>query len=578
MLTRVQRNLKQKGAWRRRLGAVLLGLLAVVLASTAASMQAQSAVPRGALVAGTTASPKDETVYVTLGHDGAVREVYVVNTFRRPTGPLTDYGNFSAVQNLSDEREIVVHNGRVEIAAGTEEPAVFRYQGRLENVATPWLFAIRYHLNGEEVTAEQLLGASGRLRMTIDVRPNPVAPSHFADRYTVQVTVPMVVDRVAAVHAPGVTELLVGNRLTLGFAVQPSESHVQVIEADVSNFTLPRFEISAFRAAAPQGAWRDNLESAFSGLTYGLAEMVAGSSALQGGLSELHTGVGEIDSSLVPLSDGAAQFAAALAAYAAGVSEFAAGLEALAAGEQKLQQADQQILVHLTALQDAYTAVGSGLSQLAAEQSGVRELANSLLASPDPAVRLLAQATMQQLAAAQELERGLSQANAGMAELVAGQATLAQEKEAFRQGLGRAATSATEIASGGGEIARSGRSLLAGIPVLRDGISSLYAATGTLPQRIGQLVAGQRQMLSGVRDARSEMSELLGDGQDEAVISFVDPKRANARSVQFVFFTPPLETERRAATPPAPEVTTTLWERIVELVRRVWLFGRESTR
>jgi len=190
----------------------------------------------------------------------------------------------------------------------------------------------------------------------------------------------------------------------------------------------------------------------------------------------------------------------------------------------------------------------------------------------------LAQATLQQLVALEELEKRISQVNTGLTLYATGQAALAQEKEALAQGLERAAASATELATGGSEIARFGGRFVAGIPALRDGVRSLFVNTGALPQRVGQLIAGQRQMLSGVREARNDMSGLLGEGEDEAVVSFADPKRANAHSVQFVFVTPPLEHERRAPTPPAQEAPTTLRERILALVRRVWLFGRESAR
>ncbi|MBT9134431.1 MAG: hypothetical protein DDT38_01165 [Firmicutes bacterium] len=577
LVSRLQRSQKQRGRWGRKLSRLLLlGLLGLVLVSTTASMYAASV--QAPLATSGNASPKDETVFVNLGNDGAVREVYVVNTFHALTGALLDFGAYSSVQNLSDEREISLSDGRVERVGGTQEEQVFRYQGTLEQVALPWLFNVGYQLNGKTLTAEQLLGASGRLRISISVRPNPAAPSHFADRYTVQAVVPLLVDKAADVYASGATSLLVGNRLTLGFVVQPGESHLQTIEATVRDFALPRMEITAFRAAKVQGAWRDTLESALSGLTGGLTEMVGGTTTLRNGLSTLHTGVGELRSSLIPLTNGALEFEAALNEYAQGVEEFAAGLADLHAADLEVQKAGQLMLGHITAVQSGYNDLSTGLSELRAQGSGARELANALLASPDPAVSQLAHAALLQLAALERLEQGLTRANAGLAEFASGQTTLAQQKEALSQGLAQAAGSSAALAEGGSEIAASGSVFLGGVAALPAGIRTLYANTRRLPGDVDKLIAGQRLMLSGVRDSRRDLGRLLGEGRDRSVISFADPLRGNARSVQFVFVTSPIEAEHYTVTLPELPVPTTLTERIVELVRRILLLGRESTR
>ncbi len=581
LMSRLQKNKQLRGLWRRRVvGCLMIGLLGVAVVSAAAAIPAQSALPR---VVPSGASPKDETVFVNLGHDGAVREVYVVNTFRSPTGALLDYGAYSAVQNLSDEREIVLSDGRVEIGPGRREPAVFRYQGRLEQVALPWLFTVGYELDGESVTAEQLLGASGRLRISIHVRPNPDGTRLFADRFTLQAAVPLLVDKTEDVSAPGATSLLVGNRLILGFMVQTGESYRQIIEATVRDFALPRIEITAFLAGEMRGAWRDNLENSMGELTDGLSELVTGTARLRSGLSDLHAGVGEISNALTPLGDGVAQLDAALTEYAPSMEKFAAGLAVLQAADQELRQADRQMQNHLTAVQSGYTDIAAGLNALRNQGSSLRELATALLASPDPAVSQLAHAALLQLAALEQIEQGLSQANVGLADFAAGQNVLAQQKEAFSQGLAQTTGSSTALAQGAAELAASMGVMLDGVAALSEGVSAMHANTGVLPGHASQLVSGQRQMLSGVRDSRRDFGRLLGEGRSDEVRSFADPLRANARSVQFVFVIAPMEEERVTVNLPDPALTTTFAERVLELVRRVFswrglIFGRESAR
>ncbi len=571
IVSRLQRSKEQGRLWRKQF--CLLVLLALVIVTASVSLSAQGAMPRGGV---STASPKDETVFAQLAHDGRAREVWVVNTFRAAAGPLLDYGAYSAVENLTDDRAITLEGGRVEVAAGATEQSVFRYQGKLAHTQLPWLFTIAYQLDGESVTAERLLGASGRLRLSIAVRPNPQAGHHFTDSYTLQATVPLFVDKSEDVYAPGATSLLVGNRQTLGFMVQPGESHEQTIEATVRDFALPSIEITAFRAGEVRGAWRDDLETAMSELSDGLADMVSGSTRLQGGLADLHAGVGELSASLTPLTDGTRRFEAALGEYATGVGEFAAGLSALLAADLELGRAGQSMVGPLTSLQGAYADVANGLRELRAHSVGVHELATTLRASPDPAVSELAQIVLLQLTTLEQLERGLEQANRGLGEFGAGHDALAQQQEAFSQGLGRAVASSTALAEGISEIAASGSELLGGVAALPAGVSALHTHTGELPRRVTQLVDGQRQMLSGVHAARRDLRSLLGEGREEVALSFADSARADARSVQFVFLTSPVTKVRHSVTLPQLPAPTTLAERIFYLVRRILAFGRES--
>ena len=54
------------------------------------------------------AAVKDENVYVNLNGDGSVADVYVVNEYMLDADTdIVDYGEYSSVENLSSEEEII---------------------------------------------------------------------------------------------------------------------------------------------------------------------------------------------------------------------------------------------------------------------------------------------------------------------------------------------------------------------------------------------------------------------------------------------------------------------------------------
>jgi putative membrane protein len=90
-----------------------------------------------------------------------------VNAFDAPTGTeVTDYGNYSAVKNLSGT-EALDQNGESVTFAVSESP--FYYQGNCADTAIPWDIGIVYVLDGNEISAQDLAGKSGSLKSAFRV-------------------------------------------------------------------------------------------------------------------------------------------------------------------------------------------------------------------------------------------------------------------------------------------------------------------------------------------------------------------------------------------------------------------------
>ena len=91
---------------------------------------------------------KEENIYANLSKDGEVEGIYVVNGYElsRKTD-IVDYGDYTAVRNLTSSSEIRNQDGRIETSA---DQGKFYYQGNLAHNDLPWLIGIDYELNGKK--------------------------------------------------------------------------------------------------------------------------------------------------------------------------------------------------------------------------------------------------------------------------------------------------------------------------------------------------------------------------------------------------------------------------------------------
>lgn len=105
------------------------------------------------------AAEKEENVYGTLENDGSVSGIYVVNSYSLDSDEeITDYGDYSSVKNLSSDEDISVNGDEVTVDASKGK---FYYQGNLSSKDLPWNIELHYYLDGKEVDASELGGASG---------------------------------------------------------------------------------------------------------------------------------------------------------------------------------------------------------------------------------------------------------------------------------------------------------------------------------------------------------------------------------------------------------------------------------
>ena len=150
--------MRSRKFWKKRITAAGLAAVIFSLSAVPESLGAEPSVS------------VDETMYVTLDYYGARTDVSVVKgCFTNGVGTYTDYGDYEKIVNMTDSREPEAGDGSVTWNFDGENKR-FYYEGVMdpEQVELPWNFDVSYKLNGVEMRAEELAGAS---HLVIPFRP-----------------------------------------------------------------------------------------------------------------------------------------------------------------------------------------------------------------------------------------------------------------------------------------------------------------------------------------------------------------------------------------------------------------------
>ncbi len=357
-------------AKRRRLVGLAGTALAATLLWTAPVLAADGAT-------GSTAdgepSEKEEVVYVMTDAAGSVRSIDVVNIFdtEGDGAEVLDYGEYSQVKMLTTNDAIEQDGDRVTFT--TDAGRVY-YQGTLDEAQIPWNISIRYFLDGEAVSADELAGASGRLEIRFSVTENARATGAFYDDYTLQASFTLDTERCTGIEAAGATVANVGRNKQLTYTVMKGKGISTSIFADVVDFEMDAVTINAVRMNMDVDLDLDSsteLKDATADITQAGADIDDGVADLQDGIAEagegaasLKDGLDTLNSKSSDLTGGAKTVFDALVEQAE--TSVNAGLAA--AGLNKVEMTSENYAEVLGGLLDSIDAEARSQATAAAEQ------------------------------------------------------------------------------------------------------------------------------------------------------------------------------------------------------------------
>lgn len=553
---RSRSNRKQLQSKRVLAGALLLLVLAVPVTAVPVMVNAQETEQSsGALqeqASGTLAAAdvvgsaeKKEVVYATLDGSGTNKSAYVVNVLEGNAGEtVQDFGAYEQVVNLTDTSELTQLSDSV---IATLPEGEFSYQGSLSDAQTPWNISVKYFLDGQEISPNEVAGKSGHLEITIQTSQNTSVDPRYFENYLMQITCTLPMENTTEVKTDQGSIALSGSDVTVSFMVMPDKESNVSLSADVTNYEMSGISFAAIPfSMALDFPNTDSLVAQFDGL-------IEGTEQLHAGAQDLANGVDEVDSATKQAASGAAELAAGATQMTQGLQQYQQGLRdsaddaASSVSEEEIQQASdayqQAVSVYTAAFAQAYEGI---LSQYEGQgipitdeirQQALAQAAQNPIVSDYQANMASALENLTTLVAAQGGLQGAAQALTGAAE-----------------GLGSLENTSSLL---GGSA-----SLGTGVQELASGLDQLAGGTGDLSEGTSDLAQGTQtlaQETQGIPDAvQAEIDELMSayDKSDFEPASFTSSKNTNVTLVQFVMTTDSIKVdEPTAAEEPAREET-----------------------
>ena len=333
-------------------------------AALALTLAAGCAMP--AFAAGKSSFSKSETVYAVVNGDGSIKSTTVSEHLYSASGlsGVTDKTTLTDIQNTESDAEFT-QNGE-ELVWNTNDTDVY-YKGNTDK-ALPIDVKVTYALDGQEAALEDIIGKSGHLTVTVNLKNNETDTVNVNGKDRTIVT-PLITavgvilggdaSNVTAEHGmvesaakssvaafvtlPGVKDSLSG---LLPDEVDSIEDYLQdtvTVEADVTELTCPQVMVACATSTAALGTSNVFDLSSINDLTDGINQLNDAMSQLMDGASQLVDGTSQLAGGVLALLDGANTLNNGAAALDDGLGQLTNGLDTLSANNAALNAGAQQV-------------------------------------------------------------------------------------------------------------------------------------------------------------------------------------------------------------------------------------------
>ena len=333
-------------------------------AALALTLAAGCAMP--AFAAGKSSFSKSETVYAVMNGDGSIKSTTVSEHLYSASGlaNVTDKTTLTDIQNTESDAEFT-QNGE-ELVWNTNDTDVY-YKGNTDK-ALPIDVKVTYALDGQEAALEDIIGKSGHLTVTVNLKNNETGTVNVNGKDRTIVT-PLITavgvilgedaSNVTAEHGmiesaakssvaafvtlPGVKDSLSG---LLPDEVNSIEDYLQdtvTVEADVEDFTCPQVMVACATSTAALGTSNVFDLSSINDLTDGINQLNDAMSQLMDGASQLVDGTSQLAGGVLALLDGANTLNNGAAALDDGLGQLTNGLDTLSANNAALNATAQPV-------------------------------------------------------------------------------------------------------------------------------------------------------------------------------------------------------------------------------------------
>lgn len=554
-----------------------------------------------------TNTEKEEVVYATLENNGTLKNMYVVNAFNvTQEGQMIDYGDYDSVVNLSNTEQIQLQDGKVTMPAS--EGRVY-YQGNLSNRELPWIIAITYFLDGNEITAEQLAGKSGNLEIKLSFKQNPKVDAVFFENYTLQTTLTLEDDKAKDIEANGATIANVGNSKSLTYMVLAGGEKEYIIKANITDFTMEGIQINGIALAldidTPDTSEFTNklttlqkaikeLNTGANSLNTGISKVNTGASSLKTGSEQLNKGADTVDSAVSQLSKGAKELTT-------GGQELKTGLEEIDSKSGTLEESSKQIKSGIDTMTNSVNKIketipsnaSTQISTLSNASKSYLENLNALIASKPEGeeketLKVLRDNYISIHTGVQQMTTITATCINATTQLSDSLNLLRKKYEAFDTGIDNYTLAVSKVAQGYQSLYQGITKVDNGMEVLKTGTLQLKRGSYELYKGSSELTSGTTELLSGSEQMQEGTQKMQHETQnvdtqinstvediikeytktDFEVKSFVSSDNTKVKAVQFVLQTEGISKPEEKQQEQTQEENLSFWDRFMNLFKK----------
>ncbi len=479
---------------------------------------------------------KDETVYVLAGANGSVQKIIVSDWIKNSSGKaaVNDKSELTDVENVKGDETYTMSGDdmRVWDARGND----IYYQGSIEK-ELPVDLSISYKLDGKPISADDLVGKSGRVTIRFDYQ-NRQYETVDIDGKQEKIYVPFAMLTGVLLDDDVFTNVDVANgklindgsrTAVIGIAFPGLQENLAIsrdkleipdyveISADANNFRLDttvtlatnevfnELDADGLDSVSELGASMDELTDGMNQLLDGSSQLYDGLAALLEKSDELADGIGQLAAGAESLKNGTGSLDAGAAELQAGAAQLSEGLNALASNNDTLNGGARQVFDTLLSAANTQLAA-AGLDVPALTVENYAQVLNGVIAS------LNGNAAYGQAQSAD--------AAAGARSLIALKASLDSYNvffsglQSYTAGVADAAAGAGNLKAGTDDLKAGTSELAAGASELCEGILTLKNGTPALVDGITRLRDGAMQLSEGLKEFNETGIGKLADAAD----------------------------------------------------------------
>lgn len=307
---------------------------------------------------------KSETVYAVMDADGNTTDVSVSEWLKNEgkSNNLSDYSNLKNIKNTSgDEKMSRDGNKLVWAAKGKDIHYTGDYDGEL-----PVKVKVSYYLNGTKVSADEIAGKKGNVKIRFDYDINDSVKENgysLTRPYAIVSAVVLSNDNFTNVTVNNGKAVNDGNSTAVvGIALPGMSDNLQIDELDIPdhvtiNAKTTNFEIDGTYTVADSGFMNDvdttklddatsqvdELESALDKLSDASKKLVNGSSKLAKGANTLANSSSQIEEGTETLKDGTKSLKTGVKSLSDGADKLVTGAQDLSSGTTQLKEGTEAL-------------------------------------------------------------------------------------------------------------------------------------------------------------------------------------------------------------------------------------------